>query len=384
METGARITAIQDPQCSSERRLVVLHVAPISDVLVGGPTYSVAHLASSLHEHQVSVALLTTDHRSSFTMVQQYPVFWCRDGAHLRLERLPPPFNHPDLICFHSTYIPFHAWIAYQSKKLGIPYIVTPRGGMTRGSQKRNRWKKVLGNAFFFSHIVRGASAIHCLTSAEAEEARQWGRPVFVVGNGINLPSDQFLARPGMKANLRIIFLGRLDIAHKGLDLLIEGCAQAKEALRKSNAEVHIYGPSFGKSRVILQSMISTHELSSIVQLREPVLGEAKTLAFSSADIFIHPSRHEGHPIAVLEALSHGLPCLLTPGTNIAKEVAQAGAGWEVEATPAGIANGLSVALMRRAELAGKGVMARQLAANSYSWEQVVQQIKRKYSDLIV
>ena len=42
-------------------------------------------------------------------------------------------------------------------------------------------------------------------------------------------------------------------------------------------------------------------------------------------DLFIHTFRFEGHPIAVLEALSYGIPCLLTPGTNMAGEVEAAG-----------------------------------------------------------
>ncbi|MBD2508806.1 glycosyltransferase [Nostoc muscorum FACHB-395] len=78
-------------------------------------------------------------------------------------------------------------------------------------------------------------------------------------------------------------------------------------------------------------------------------------------DLLIHTFRFEGHPIAVLEALSYGIPCLLTPGTNIAGEVEAAGAGWSVEDTPAAIAKGMQDVLAARLELSKRGQAARNL-----------------------
>ena len=41
------------------------------------------------------------------------------------LTGLPSPYNSPDLVVFHSTYIPTHFKIANHLKKKKIPYIYT-------------------------------------------------------------------------------------------------------------------------------------------------------------------------------------------------------------------------------------------------------------------
>ena len=47
--------------------------------------------------------------------------------------------------------------------------------------------------------------------------------------------------------------------------------------------------------------------------------------------IFVLTSRFEGHPMGLIEALSYGLPSLVTTGTNMAKEIESNNAGWIAE-----------------------------------------------------
>lgn len=84
--------------------------------------------------------------------------------------------------------------------------------------------------------------------------------------------------------------------------------------------------------------------------------------------------------MAVLEAMAYGLPCLLTPGTNMADEVAAAGAGWRVEDTVASIARGLGHVLDADPQaLADAGRQARRLARDRYRWDGVAQRAVEQY-----
>jgi glycosyltransferase involved in cell wall biosynthesis len=363
----------------AQANLTILHAAPLIDGFIGGPAFSVTGQLKALHEEGVSVALLTTNPSGVFSCPQPYPVFAYRDLPQRKFSALPLPFNQPDLIEFHSTYIPAQAYLAWQASQRRIPYLITPRGGMNRGAQARKRWKKHLGNLLFFSNMVRKAGAIHCLTPMEAAETALWGRPIFVVGNGVDLPSMRSLARPGHGNRLRIIFLGRLDVDHKGLDLLLKGWALAKATLKKVGAELIIYGPDPGDEKAVLTKCIGDYGLESMVQLKGVVLGEEKALVFSEADVFVHTSRHEGHPMAVLEALSYGLPCLLTPGTNVAFEVQSAGAGWQVEPTPESIAQGLIEISRSQLILQDMGRAGRALIDERYTWKRIGQQLIEQY-----
>ena len=231
-----------------------------------------------------------------------------------------------------------------------------------------------------FNRMVAHARALHCLTRGEAEASRYWNRPIFVVGNGTDLPPTSHVASPGRSAIARLVFIGRLAVQHKGLDMLLDACALARSELIRRGARIELYGPDDCGSTKKLRKRVAALRLGGLVTVGEPVAGEAKTRVFKGADLFLHTSRMEGHPMAVLEALAHGLPCLLTPNTNVASEVAAAGAGWRAEPCAAGIADGLKTVLATEGHaLREAGARARQLAASQYDWPAVASRTVKAY-----
>lgn len=355
--------------------MIVLHVAPVSNKKATGLNYSIPKLIEALHYNGLHVALLTIS--SDYSHDYPFSVFTFKSlGLIPKVDNLPAPFDKPDLIVFHSTYIYKQALLAYNAKQYAIPYIITPRGGMTVGAQKKKWIKKKLGNLLFLNHMVKHAAAIHCLTENEATDVRNWKDDVFIVGNGIDLPSQ--LAQPGNHDPLHIIFIGRLDIFHKGLDLLIEACNFAKDALYQANAKVEIYGPGDTSD---LMKLVDKYEINDIVYCKGPIYGEDKEQVYLNADIFVHTSRFEGHPISVLEALSYGIPCILTPGTNVNIEIAEAGAGWSVEQNSSDIANGIRQAL--QSDLNHMSKKAQAFAISAYSWDKIAQKTVQNYNKLI-
>lgn len=367
-----------------EKSATVLNIAPITGKDITGLTISVPFLTKALYQIGVTTGLLTTTWSERYSKSEPYPVISIQDlplyGA---IAALPEPLNKPDLIVFHSTYIPIHILLIYEAYCRKIPYVICPRGGMTRGAQRAKRWKKLAGNILFFNWMVRHAVALHCLTEQEAADVKVWNRPIFVVGNGVDLPPLETLGNPGKKTELQFVFLGRLDINHKGLDLLLEACAMIQEELRNARVKISLYGPDvagIAGSKIRLEKLINTYQVQDLVSLQGPVWGEAKRVALQNADLFLHTSRYEGHPVAVLEALSYRVPCLLTPGTNVAAEVAAAGAGWAVEPNPRAIADGMRSIVIGRSDIPARGRAARVLVEKKYSWEQIGMQAFREYA----
>lgn len=367
------------------RSTVILHVAPITHDQVSGLTFAIPPSVAALHSLGVQTGLLTTSALGRYEKPEPYPVVYIRDlPLYAAIASMPEPLNKPDLIVFHSTYILEHILLAYEAVQRKIPYVIKPHGGMTRGAQQAKHLKKMVGNFLFFNWLVRNAAALNCLTEREAVDVKNiWNTPVFVVGNGVNLPPIEVLAHPGSKAELKFVFLGRLDIQHKGLDLLVEACAIIKENLRKCKVQILFYGSDIAGSKTKLEKLINNYQIQDLVHVKDPVWGEAKQAVFQSADLFLHTSRFEGHPIAVLEALSYGIPCLLTPGTNMATEVAAAEAGWAVEPNPAAIAQGMSNVVAARWEISVRGQAARDLVEKKYLWTQIGAQSLREYERII-
>lgn len=366
------------------RSIVVLYVATITGIEISGLTLSVPSSANSLHQIGVTIGLLTTASSGRYSLPEPYPVFYIKDlPFYAAISAMPKPFNQPDLIVFQSIYYPVHALLAHEAYRRKIPYIICPRSGMTRAGQQQKRWKKVAGNLLFFNWMVRHAAALHSLTDMEAVDIKAWNRPTFVVGNGVNLPAIEFHTFPGKHEILKFVFIGRLDINQKGLDLLLSACAIAQIDLRKANVKVDLYGPDWNGDSRVINELIENYQIQDFVNLRDPILGEFKQKVLQEADLFLHTSRFEGHSMAVLEALSYGVPCLLTPGTNVANEVADNYAGWSVEANPAAIAEGMRAVLADRSEIPKRGQAARNLVEKKYTWEQVGSQLLKEYTKII-
>ena len=50
-------------------------------------------------------------------------------------------------------------------------------------------------------------------------------------------------------------------------------------------------------------------------------------------------------PMGLLEALSYGIPCIVTPGTNMAEAIQECNAGWVADLTADSIAEKIQLAI---------------------------------------
>jgi glycosyltransferase involved in cell wall biosynthesis len=88
------------------------------------------------------------------------------------------------------------------------------------------------------------------------------------------------------------------------------------------------------------------------------------------ADVFVHPSRNEGIPRSVLEALALGLPVVVTPETNLGTVVEEAQAGWCVPSTSEGVRLGFQQAL-GCSDISVRSEAAIRLARARLGWDSI-------------
>ena len=102
-----------------------------------------------------------------------------------------------------------------------------------------------------------------------------------------------------------VLAIGRLDM-QKGFDVLIKSFSIVVQKF--PNWKLEILGD--GNERSNLQNLISHYKLDLNVKL----LGFQKDVLpyFYSSSIYVHPSRFEGFPNSLLEAMSFGLPSIST------------------------------------------------------------------------
>lgn len=183
-------------------------------------------------------------------------------------------------------------------------------------------------------------------------------RRIHLVKNGVDV-GPAIPIRPAPKI-IRVVAIGRLDFA-KGFDLLVA----AVRLLVGQGVPVELVIAGDGPERVALE------QAADRLPVHFPGFVADIESVWASADIFCLPSRFEGLPLALLEAMMHGIPCVATDVGDVA--VALGSAGIVVHPrSPAALADALALLAgdpERRREL---GAAGRARAQANYTAESMV------------
>lgn len=364
----------------------IIHIGWYNPEPTGGVGKTILEQTRAIHEmgHEIEIWNFTSKTEMPQKMMCSAPfAVWHLPMHQNRIQRF---FSlHPEscrwiksrldevkVFHIHSVFIPENNLVA----ALGKPYIVTPNGGWSdivlNGKRK---WLKRFWILTKESRMWRSAHAIQAVSREEVKQLskHQGIAPIHYIPNGTHLPVS-ILNR---KKRDCYLYIGRLDIYQKGLDLLFESLRIVKER-GKSIPRLIVAGPDYRGGSAFLEEFRELHQLQEYVELRGAVHAQEKEDLFDRALLFIHTSRWEGLPLVLLEALGHGIPCLLTPGTNVATEWSSAGCAFATSNKPAGIAD----ELIRIADLPllEEREAARNLAESEYSWQGIAQQLAALYA----
>jgi len=240
----------------------------------------------------------------------------------------------PDIAIFHSFYKLEYLLLARVLKKKNIAYLIKPHGAFSMSCRKKSRNKKRIADIFAFNRFLRGAAGIIYLNLEERKNSYVDARRNYYLPNGIIPDAYDLKTRKTDVKTIRLLFLGRIDVYHKGIDLLMEGLSIINKKKLDYGIEVDIYGGKDKRTHTELIKMAKRRGLKEIIKFHDWVSGEDKEKVFLESDIFILTSRYEGMPMGVLEAISKGMPCLLSEYTNMAEMLSRENAGWKVDMDP--------------------------------------------------
>ena len=288
-------------------------------------------------------------------------------------------FKYPDLVVFHEIYHIEFVRIANTLVCDKIPYIIIPHGGLVKASQQSKWWKKKLANALFFNRFIRKCSAIQCLSESESQNSA-FKVNSFIGTNGIEIPTEKRISF--CVKHVQITYIGRLDIPVKGIDLLLQAIKTIKNDCGMK-FRLDMYGPDIFGRYAAVENLIKENGVEDVVTLHPAVNGNEKKSILLDSDWFIQTSRHEGMPMGILEALSYGVPCIITQGTSLGNIVSRYDAGWVAETTVDSIANAIIKAINDKNNIKEKSFNARQLVLDNFSWDIIASQTISKYQRIV-
>ncbi|MCP3032934.1 glycosyltransferase family 4 protein [Halobacillus sp. A1] len=361
--------------------MIVLHIAPINTTRVNGFRFSVPGLIEAQNKLGIQAALLNIEKTKMFSEENlEKNNFKIYHYEGFNLNKIKPPFNKPDLVVFHGVYKVEYISLYKCLSKLNIPYIIVPRVSLTKGAQNQKSIKKKISNLLLFNKFIYSSSSIQYLTENERKLSDNFNKKNFVVGNGVDLPvsNDKIINK-----KINLTFIGRFDINHKGLDVLMLAIIQLKEFLEKYDVKVNLYGSDFNNGKKQLLRLTEENNLEDILSVNNAVFLKEKEEVLRKTDVFLATSRFEGHPMAVIEAMSYGIPCILTEGTNMLEELEKYDAGWKTELDPTRISASIAEAIQNPTELIVKGQNARKLTEENYTWESIGKKTIEFYEEVI-
>jgi len=333
----------------------------------GGMTGAVRRWSESLVRAGASVVIAFEgggDEGSTSGGIEWLPVRHTGRGWRKRPVQLEHALHGADLLVLHSAWAFHNISAAAAARSVSVPYLLEPRGAYDPHIVRR---RKLLKRAWWIAwerELVARAHAMHIFFEEERPHVTALGYRGALVRapNGIEPPNG--VHWDGGSGGY-VLWLGRFDPEHKGLDLLLRAVAHIPIAERP---HVRLHGPDFRGGKDVVRRLIGTLGLDPWVMIGDAVHGQAKWALLSRASGFVYPSRWEGFGNSVAEAVSIGVPTLVTP-YPLGRHLASRGGAIIAEPTADALAAGLqALSAQRAAEVAAAG--ARVMRAEM-SWDAV-------------
>lgn len=289
------------------------------------------------------------------------------------IDALPPSA----ILHFHGGFIPAFYRIAKYADKKKLAWVISPHGAYMPQSIKRNYIAKNIYLNMCEKYLLKNAKAVHALTDLESQaiETVYKNASIATVPNAHveeTLSAKKGFAEIYSHARPVFCYMGRLDKVHKGLDLLFEGFSHYIAA--GGVGELWIVGE--GPHQRYLEHYAMKRGLASHVRFWGARFGDERINILKNAQVFLHTSRWEGMPMALLEAAAQNLPLLISKGTGISAAVEKWKAGIVLEENTASeIAKAMLQCqqLHKINRLSVMGVQAAEMVKNDFNWQKVVQ-----------
>ena len=283
------------------------------------------------------------------------------------------------ILCQEYEYARFDACVLL-GKIIGLPVFATFQGGDFQVSGLERPLRPL---------TMAASAGLIIATQTEVQRVQsRYGVPTDKIAPIFN-PLDLKMWQGGDRLTTRtalgispeaqvVVWHGRVEIYRKGLDILMQ--AWQKICCDRPDQELKLLLVGTGSDAEKLQSQISQLQLPGIIWINEYILDRKVILNYlKAADLYTLPSRHEGFPVAPLEAMACGLPIVATdaPGVpDILDKGEQSGGLLVPRENPTALATAIGQILDDQTWQLKLGQLAQKRVETCFSLEAVGQQLR--------
>ena len=198
-------------------------------------------------------------------------------------------------------------------RRRGLPFAVEVVGDPGDSLQAVNHPLRPLIRFLAIRHLraqcaeARGAAYV---TRRTLQERYPPNRQAFTAHySSIDLPGAFFIPEPReyLQPASRLIYVGTLEVFYKAPDVLVDSL----NILKAQGLSLHLTFVGDGRRRPELEARAKDLGLQNHVTFLGKVpAGAGVAAALDAAHLFVLPSKTEGLPKAMIEAMARGLPCI--------------------------------------------------------------------------
>ena len=378
----------------------VLHVIPAVAARYGGPSAALAPMCRALAEAGVDTHIASTDADGSGRLAVPLGTDTTWDGVPASFFRrdatesfkysrglaqwLNEHVRNFDVVHIHAVLSHAPLAAAAACRRANVPYVVRPLGTIASWSLERKAWKKQLLLALGGRRMLQDAAMLHCTSVEEWDDAKR----TFGLTRGAVVPLgiDPTLADvPAAVADARaadryVLALSRLH-PKKNFGLLIDAFLEAHDEA-EAPWRLGIAGAGDDAYEAQLREQVRKADAKTLVSFAGWVQGAEKRALVQGASLFALPSLHENFGIAVLEALTAGVPAMISKDVQLAADLTAADAGWVVDSTHEALSTALHSAMTGERVRADKGRAAARMA-RQYAWPAIATRLVDMYTGIV-
>jgi glycosyltransferase involved in cell wall biosynthesis len=196
----------------------------------------------------------------------------------------------------------------YGAEVIGDPADVFARGGVRHPLRWYFRWKM----ARDLREIVSGACAVSYVSTAVLPQRYPSAPEAFVTSYSSGMLTREAIADAprnftGPLTSPRLVLVGSFEQMYKAPDVVLK----AIRLLRQRGLSPHVSFIGEGKFRPAMERLAAELEVGDAVTFVGRVKSPDAIIPYlDAADLFVLPSRTEGLPRAMIEAMARGMPCI--------------------------------------------------------------------------
>ncbi len=300
----------------------------------------------------------------------------------------------PDVGHVVASWNPFHVRVTDLLRKLRVPYMVEPGGGMAaicldhRFGEKPtyfyHRIARRLYKRFYDLKMLQHAALIRAVSPFEARDLQSrfaLDSQVLTLGYNPEWVTAARLRRGPATLPIRFLFVGRVEIFQKGLDLILDAVKILNTSGLASTFTVTIAGPEVNRSFTRIPNFLRQHGISN-VSLHGPVYGDPKQNLFEQSDVFLHPSRCEQIAKMAREATAAALPVIAGEDSNYGELVRDHAIGVFTRLDAEDLARAMKLFIDHPEFVLTMGQAAVDFA-RTWSWQKVAQELLEMYQKIL-